>query len=179
MVYLFLADGFEEIEALTVVDVLRRAGVTLQTVSIMKDLTVTGAHGVAVIADELFEDADCLRCEMIILPGGGPGAKRLLEHAGLKSVLAECAAAGKWIAAICAAPMILARNGLLKGRKATVYDTMKDELSEADYCKENVVRDGKIVTSRGPDTAMEFAFALAEILVGEAAAGKVRASMLL
>jgi 4-methyl-5(b-hydroxyethyl)-thiazole monophosphate biosynthesis len=179
MVYLFLADGFEEIEALTVVDVLRRAGVTLQTVSIMKDLTVTGDHGVPVIADGLFEDVDYLQCEMIILPGGAPGTKRLLAHEGLKSVLAQFAAADKWIAAICAAPMILAKNGLLKGKKATIYDSMKDELSGADYRKENVVRDGKIVTGRGPGLAMDFAFALAEILAGEKAAGRVRADMLL
>jgi 4-methyl-5(b-hydroxyethyl)-thiazole monophosphate biosynthesis len=179
MVYLFLADGFEEIEALTVVDVLRRADVALRTVSIMKDLTVTGAHGVAVIADDLFEDVDYVHCKMIILPGGGPGTKRLLDHAGLKPVLAEFAAADKWIAAICAAPMVLARNGLLKGKKATIYDGMEGELSEADYRKENVVRDGRIITSRGPGTAAAFAFALAEILAGEAAASGVRADMLL
>jgi 4-methyl-5(b-hydroxyethyl)-thiazole monophosphate biosynthesis len=179
MVYLFLADGFEEIEALTIVDVLRRAGVTLRTVSIMKDLTVTGAHNVAVIADDLFEDVDYGRGEMIILPGGGPGTERLLAHEGLKSVLADFAAADKRIAAICAAPMILARNGLLRGKKATIYDTMKEELSGADYRKENVVQDGKIVTSRGPGTAMAFAFALAEILAGKDVAGGVRADMLL
>ena len=179
MVYLFLADGFEEIEALTIVDVLRRAGVALQTISIMKDLTVTGDRGVSVIADDLFEDVDYGRGEMIVLPGGGPGTQRLLAHEGLKSVLAEFAAADKRIAAICAAPMVLARNCLLKGKKATIYDAMKDELSEADYRKENVVRDGNIVTSRGPGTAMAFAFALAEILAGKTVADRVRADMLL
>ncbi|MDR1573555.1 MAG: DJ-1/PfpI family protein [Clostridiales Family XIII bacterium] len=179
MVYLFLADGFEEIEALTVVDVLRRAGVAIKTVSIMKDLTATGAHGVAVIADELFEDTDFVQCEMMILPGGGPGTERLLAHAGLKTALVDFAAAGKRIAAICAAPMVLARHGLLKGKKATVYDGMEKELAEAEYVKENVVRDGKLVTSRGPGTAMAFAFALAEILAGETVAGRVRAEMLL
>jgi 4-methyl-5(b-hydroxyethyl)-thiazole monophosphate biosynthesis len=179
MVYLFLADGFEEVEALTVVDVLRRAGVTLKTVSVMKDLTVTGAHGVAVVADELFEDADCVQCEMIILPGGGPGTKRLFEHEGLKTALTDFAAAGKRIAAICAAPMILARNGLLKGRKATIYDDMKGELADAEYVKEAVVKDGQFITSRGPGTAMPFAFALAEILAGATVADKVRSDMLL
>ncbi|MDR2088265.1 MAG: DJ-1/PfpI family protein [Clostridiales Family XIII bacterium] len=179
MVYLFLADGFEEVEALTVVDVLRRAGVALRTVSIMKDLTVTGDHGVPVIADELFEDVDYVQCEMIILPGGGPGTQRLLAHEGLKSVLAAFAAADKWIAAICAAPMILAKNGLLAGKKATIYDGMKAELAGIDYRRENVVRDGRIVTSRGPGTAMDFAFALANILAGEETAGRVRADMLL
>ncbi|MDR2356456.1 MAG: DJ-1/PfpI family protein [Clostridiales Family XIII bacterium] len=179
MVYLFLADGFEEVEALTVVDVLRRAGVRLQTVSIMKDLTVTGAHGVAVVADDLFEDVDSARGEMLILPGGGPGTKRLLAHEGLQSVLAEFAAADKWIAAICAAPMVLARNGLLKGKKATIYDGMEAELADADYRREDVVRDGKIISSRGPGTAMAFAFTLAEILMGNDVAGRVRAEMLL
>jgi 4-methyl-5(b-hydroxyethyl)-thiazole monophosphate biosynthesis len=178
MVYLFLADGFEEVEALTVVDVLRRAGVTLKTVSIMKDLTVTGAHGVAVVADELFEDADCVQCEMLILPGGGPGTERLLAHAGLKTALTDFAAANKRIAAICAAPMVLARNGLLKGKKATIYAGMEDELAGADYVKDNVVIDGKIITSRGPGTAMSFALTLAGLLAGDAVAGKVRSDML-
>jgi 4-methyl-5(b-hydroxyethyl)-thiazole monophosphate biosynthesis len=145
----------------------------------MKYLTVTGDHGVAVIADDLFEDVDCARCEMAVLPGGAPGTQRLLAHEGLKSVLADFAASDKRIAAICAAPMVLARNGLLRGKKATVYDGMQEELSEADYRKEDVVQDGKIVTSRGPGTAMPFAFALAKILAGEDVAGKVRADMLL
>jgi 4-methyl-5(b-hydroxyethyl)-thiazole monophosphate biosynthesis len=179
MVYLFLADGFEEVEALTVVDVLRRAGVALKTVSVMKDLTVTGAHGVAVVADELFGDADCVQCEMIILPGGGPGTERLFAHEGLKAALTDFAAAGRRISAICAAPMILARNGFLKGRKATIYDGMEDELADAEYVKEDVVRDGQFITSRGPGTAMPFAFALAKILAGDEAADKVRAAMLL
>jgi 4-methyl-5(b-hydroxyethyl)-thiazole monophosphate biosynthesis len=91
----------------------------------------------------------------------------------------DFAAAGKRIAAICAAPMVLARHGLLKGKKATLYDGMEKELAEAEYVKENVVRDGKIVTSRGPGTAMAFAFALAEILAGKDVADKVRAEMLL
>jgi 4-methyl-5(b-hydroxyethyl)-thiazole monophosphate biosynthesis len=179
MVYLFLADGFEEVEALTIVDVLRRAGVALKTVSVMKDLTVTGAHGVAIVADELFEDADCVQCEMIILPGGGPGTQRLLAHEGLKRLLTDFAAAGKRIAAICAAPMVLAKHGLLKGRKATIYDGMEDELANAEYVKEAVVTDGQFITSRGPGTAMSFAFALAKILAGDAVADKVRSDMLL
>jgi 4-methyl-5(b-hydroxyethyl)-thiazole monophosphate biosynthesis len=181
MVYLFLADGFEEVEALTVVDVLRRAGVSLKTVSIMKDLTVTGCHDVAVLADELFEDVDYVQCEMMILPGGGPGTQRLLAHEGLKTALAEFAAAGKRIAAICAAPMVLARHGLLKGKNATVYDGMEEELTGAAavYTKKDVVQDGKIITSRGPGTAMAFAFALAETLAGKATADTVRSDMLL
>jgi 4-methyl-5(b-hydroxyethyl)-thiazole monophosphate biosynthesis len=178
MVYLFLADGFEEVEALTVADVLRRAGVALKTVSIMKDLTVNGAHGVAVVADGLFEDADRARCEMLILPGGGPGTARLLAHEGLKTALTEFAAAGKRIAAICAAPMALARHGVLKGKKATIYDGMEDELKESEYIKEDVVVDGNIITSRGPGTAMAFALTLAGVLAGEDAAEKVRSDML-
>jgi 4-methyl-5(b-hydroxyethyl)-thiazole monophosphate biosynthesis len=180
MVYLFLADGFEEIEALTVVDVLRRAGVPLRTVSIMKDLTVTGCHDVAALADELFEDVDYVQCEMMILPGGGPGTQRLLVHEGLKTALSEFAAADKWIAAICAAPMVLARHGLLKGKNATIYDGMKEELTgAANYIKKDVVQDGKIITSRGPGTAMTFAFALAETLAGKETAAGVRSDMLL
>jgi 4-methyl-5(b-hydroxyethyl)-thiazole monophosphate biosynthesis len=103
----------------------------------------------------------------------------LSAHAGLKSALTDFAAAGKQIAAICAAPAVLARHGLLTGKKATVYDGMEKELAEAEYVKENVVQDGKIVTSRGPGAAMSFAFALAEILAGKDVASKVRADMLL
>jgi 4-methyl-5(b-hydroxyethyl)-thiazole monophosphate biosynthesis len=178
MVYIYLADGFEEVEALTIVDVLRRAGVTVRLVSIMNELTVTGAHDVAVVADTLFEDADCEHCEMLILPGGGPGSQRLLSHAGLKKALTDFAAKDKPVAAICAAPMVLARAGLLNGKKAVIYDGMEAGLAGAVYVKENVVQDGNIITSRGPGTAMAFALKLAELLAGQERADKVRSGLL-
>jgi 4-methyl-5(b-hydroxyethyl)-thiazole monophosphate biosynthesis len=178
MVYVYLADGFEEVEALTIVDVLRRAGVAVQTVSIMKDLTVTGAHDVPVIADMLFEDVAYDNCRMMVLPGGGPGTQRLLGHAGLNSALTAFAGAGGKIAAICAAPMVLSKAGLLDGKKATIFDGMEGELPKGTYKKANVVADGDIITSRGPGTAMAFAFRLVEALVGADAAKDVAAKML-
>jgi 4-methyl-5(b-hydroxyethyl)-thiazole monophosphate biosynthesis len=180
MVYVHLADGFEEIEALTVVDVLRRAQVPTRTVSVMEGLTVTGSHGIKVAADILFDEADYVNCDMAVLPGGGAGAQKLLEHEDLKGVLLDFAKADKWIAAICAAPMILARNGLLKGKIAAIYDGMEDELAAggAVYKKQAVVADGKIITSRGAGTAMSFALELAGILSGRKTEEKVRAALL-
>jgi 4-methyl-5(b-hydroxyethyl)-thiazole monophosphate biosynthesis len=180
MVYVHLADGFEEIEALTVVDVLRRAKVPVQSVSVMEGLTVTGSRGIKVIADIPFDLADYGNCDMAVLPGGGAGAQRLLEHEGLKKILSDFVKADKWIAAICAAPMILARNGLLKGRNAAIYDGMEDELAAggAVYKKQAVVTDGKIITSRGPGTAMSFALELAGILAGRQTEAEVRAALL-
>jgi 4-methyl-5(b-hydroxyethyl)-thiazole monophosphate biosynthesis len=180
MVYVHLADGFEEIEALTVADVLRRARIPTQTVSIMEGLTVTGSREIRVIADIPFDQADYVNCEMAVLPGGGPGTQRLLEHEGLQSILLDFAQKDKWIAAICAAPMVLARNGLLRGRNAVIYDGMEDELTAggAVYKKEATVTDGKIITSRGPGTAMIFALKLAGILAGQETAEEVRAALL-
>lgn len=180
MVYVHLADGFEEIEALTVVDVLRRAQVPTRTVSVMEGLTVTGGHGIKVTADILFGEADYANCDMAVLPGGGAGARKLLEHEGLGAILLDFAKADKWIAAICAAPMILARNGFLKGRNAAIYDGMEGELAAggAVYKKEAVVTDGKIITSRGAGTAMAFALELAGVLSGRKTEEKVRAALL-
>jgi 4-methyl-5(b-hydroxyethyl)-thiazole monophosphate biosynthesis len=179
MVYVHLADGFEEVEALTVVDVLRRAQVPTQTVSIMEELTVTGSHEIKVIADVLFDKADYVNCDMAVLPGGGAGAQKLLEHEGLRKILLDFARADKWIAAICAAPMILARNGLLKGRNAVIYDGMEDELTAggAVYKKQAVVADGKIITSRSAGTAMSFALELAGALSGRKTEEKVCAAL--
>jgi 4-methyl-5(b-hydroxyethyl)-thiazole monophosphate biosynthesis len=178
MVYVHLADGFEEIEALTIVDVLRRAKIDVQTVSMMDKRPVTGSHDIQVTADILFEDADYAHCEMMVLPGGGPGTQKLLAHEKLNKTLVDFAKSDKWIAAICAAPMVLARNGLLDGKNATIFDGMENELSKAVYKKETVVTDGTVITSRGPGTAIPFALKLAEVLAGEKTAAGVRAALL-
>jgi 4-methyl-5(b-hydroxyethyl)-thiazole monophosphate biosynthesis len=115
---------------------------------------------------------------MLFWPGGGPGARRLAAHEGLAKALTEFAGGGGWIAAICAAPLVLAKNGLLKGRSATIYDGMEAELAGAAYKKEDVVRDGNILSSRGPGTAMEFALALAGLLAGAEAEARLRAELL-
>jgi 4-methyl-5(b-hydroxyethyl)-thiazole monophosphate biosynthesis len=167
-VYVHLADGFEEIEALTQADLLRRAGVKVETVSIMGHLNVTGSRGVEVIADILFEDADYDKCELIVLPGGLPGATNLAAHEGLKQKLLSFANEGRRIAAICASPAaILAPLGILDGKKATGYPGYEDEaLASAVKAPGDVVKDGNIITSRGPATAMAFGLALVEELCG-------------
>lgn len=178
MVYVHLADGFEEIEALTAVDVLRRAGIPVKTVSVMDSRTVIGAHDIPVIADLLFAEADYESCEMIVLPGGMPGTTNLGSHEGLAKQLAAFARDGKWIAAICAAPSVLGKMSLLKGKRATSFPGFENELIGARYSEERVVRDGKIVTSRSAGTAMEFALELVKLLKGGPTADKLRKSLI-
>ena len=120
-IFVFLADGFEEIEALTPVDVLRRAGLSVQTVSVMDEQVVTGAHGVPVVADKMFADINPEDAEMILLPGGLPGATNLDAHEGLSQMILDFAKEEKPLAAICAAPLVFGNRGLLNGKKATCY----------------------------------------------------------
>jgi 4-methyl-5(b-hydroxyethyl)-thiazole monophosphate biosynthesis len=164
MVYVHLADGFEEIEALAVVDVLRRAEIDAKTVSVTGSRTVRGAHDIAVNADLLFAEADYEKCEMIVLPGGMPGTLNLGKHEGLAKQLKAFAENGKWLAAICAAPGVLGKMSLLKGKRVTSYPGVEDQLTGAVYSEERVVQDGRIVTSRGPGTAIEFALELVKLL---------------
>jgi len=179
MVFVHLADGFEEIEAVTVIDVLRRAGIEVRTVSISENRTVMGVHGIPMIADILIKEADYGRCEMIVLPGGGQGTDNLGRNELLVKKIKEFAASGKWVAAICAAPAVLGRAGVLNGRKATVYPGGEHNLIGASVVPDKVVISDTIVTSRAPGTAMDFAFTLATILKGEETANKVKGQMLL
>jgi protein deglycase len=179
MVYLHLAKGFEEIEAVTIADILRRGGVLIQTVSMEEQLEVTGGHGITVKADVLFQDADYNTCEMMVLPGGMPGTTNLLNHRELMETLVGFASAGKPIAAICAAPMIFGKTGLAVGKKATIFPGMEDELIGAIVSTDRVVTDGNMTTSKGPGTAMEFALALVGILKGEAAQEKLKGGLIL
>lgn len=177
-VLLFLADGFEEIEALATVDVLRRAGVQVTTVSINPAGLVTGAHGIPVMADVLFEQAQYADADMLILPGGTPGAANLDAHEGLRRLITAHAEAGKWLAAICAAPMVYGHMGLLSGRKATCYPGFEGELDGAAYTAAPVEKDGNIITGKGPAVVLPFAYALAEVLVGGEIVAQVKAGML-
>lgn len=163
MVYLFMADGFEEVEALTVVDILRRAGVELKTVSIMGRKNVTGSHQIEVMADLTFEEI-IEKAEMLILPGGMPGTLHLKAHKGLEQLIFESAEHGTYLAAICAAPTVYGEMKLLRGKKATCYPGMEDGLVGAEVRYENVVADDKFITSRGLGTAIDFALKLVEIL---------------
>ena len=178
MVYIFLADGFEEIEALTVVDLLRRASISIAMVSITGDREVTGAHQIKVASDLLFEEADYSDARMLVLPGGLPGTDNLLAHKGLDGLLKEFSQMGRTLAAICAAPMVLAAAGVLEGKKATIFTGMENKLAGAKYKKDTVVVDGKIITSKGPGTAMEFALTLVEIIRGRAIASTLKKDLI-
>lgn len=156
----FLATGFEEIEALTPVDVLRRANLPVKTVSITGNLTVMGAHGIPVTADALIEDVNIDDIERIILPGGMPGATNLDTHPLIDQWVNLFAEAGKPISAICAAPLVLGKRNILNNRKATCYPGFETYLQGATYTAACVEKDGNIITGKGPGAAMDFAFAI-------------------
>lgn len=173
-VYVFLADGFEEIEGLTAVDILRRAQVETMTVSIMKRREVTGSHGIQVMADAVFEDVDFSEGELLVLPGGMPGTRYLAEHEALGMLLKEYMESGRKTAAICAAPSVLGGLGILRGRKAACYPGFEPELEGAEVVMEEVVKDGTVTTSRGMGTAIPFALALVSELVSEEKAEELK-----
>ena len=187
MVLVFLAEGFEEIEALTPVDLLRRAGLDVKTAAVGHpdgSRVVTGSHGIPVTADAAAEEfAECVP-EAVILPGGMPGAKNLDENGVVDAILKRAAADPDCvIAAICAAPMVLGRRGLLRGVRATCYPGFEGELEGAEVLRADTpegraVTDGRFVTACGMGAATEFALALVKILKGEDAADKLRTAVL-
>ena len=164
-VAVILANGFEEIEALTVVDVLRRANITCHMVGF--EAQVTGSHAIQVQADRVFA-GDLSDYDMIVLPGGMPGSANLRDHELLIAELQKCEQVGKKVAAICAAPIVLNRAGLLKDKGFTCYDGVQEQIADGHYRKETVVVDGQLTTSRGPATALAFAYNLVEQLGGDA-----------
>ena len=174
MVYLFLAEGFEEIEALCPLDMLRRAKIDVKSVSITNDRVVIGAHGIPVLADILFEDVDVSDADMMILPGGMPGTKNLLAHAPLTSMLKVFAGTGGDVCAICAAPMILGNLGLLEGRRATCYPGFENELLGAEFSEEKVVVDGNIITAQGMGVSVDFSCAIIDRILGEGSSLPIR-----
>lgn len=163
-VYIFLADGFEEIEGLTVVDLLRRAEIDITMVSIMDSKRITGAHDITIEADVLYDDVDFGQAEMLVLPGGMPGTKYLGEHEALVTMLKSFNEKNKLIAAICAAPSVLGVNGILDGKKASCYPGFEDKLVNAIVSTDPVVRDQNVITSRGLGTAIPFALKIIEML---------------
>ena len=172
-----LAPGFEEIEAVTIIDVLRRAGIEVTALSVGAS-PVRGSHGISVSADRPLAEAAHEEWEMVILPGGMPGSTNLRDDPGVQGLLRRQAERGGRIGAICAAPIALGKAGLLRGRKATSYPGFEKELSGATYREERVVADGNIITSRGPGTALEFALRIVEELKGAVAAEELRTGML-
>jgi 4-methyl-5(b-hydroxyethyl)-thiazole monophosphate biosynthesis len=172
-VYIFLANGYEEIEGLTVVDLLRRAGIEVVMVSITGDLFVTGSHHITSKTDALFEDLDYNDADMLVLPGGLPGTNHLKEHEGLDRLLREFYAKGKQLAAICAAPSVFGTKGLLKGKKATCYPDHETSLIGAQIINAAVVEDGNMITSKGMGTAIDFSLSLIKNIAGEAEAVRI------
>ena len=175
--FLFLANGFEESEAIVPADILRRGGVELTVVSVTGKREVVSANKITVVADRLFDECDFGAADMLILPGGMPGAKNLNEHDALKKLLAQFAAQGGWVAALCAAPIVLGGLGLLEGCEATCYPGFEGQLAGATYTAQPTEIDGKIITGRGPGYAYGFGFALLAALMGEAVAKEVKAAM--
>lgn len=167
---MMVANGYEEVEMLTVVDLLRRAGMTCEIISVTGKKELTSSHQVTVLADLLFEDADFDSYDALVIPGGMPGTTNLGAHAGVCEQLKKACADGKLIAAICAAPTVFGKLGLLGGKKAICYPGMEDQLTGAVVTYEPAVRDGNIITSRGMGTAIDFGLAIVAYYEGEEAA---------
>lgn len=176
-VAIIMADGFEEIEAITLIDVLRRGGIEVTTAGVDGDLP-RGAHGISVRTDTLLAQITEAAFDLVVLPGGGPNARTLREHPGVLALLQRQVAAGRPVAAICAAPTALAAAGLLQGKRATCYPGFEGMLTGAVLSQDAVVEDGLVTTSRGPATALAFALHLTEALVGVEVATRVRRDLL-
>lgn len=177
MIYMFLADGFEEVEALCPLDILRRAGLEVTTVGIGKD-TITGAHGITVqadIPDVMYRDSSP---DMLILPGGMPGSTNLDESKTVDAALRAAARKGAYLCAICAAPMVLGKRGYLKGKNAVCYPEFEKHLEGATVSEaETVVRDGNIITAKGMGVALEFGLELVRVLKDDETAEQIRRSV--
>ena len=176
MIYTLLADGFEEIEALAVVDILRRADIGITTVSAKKDNCVTGAHNITVKADITIDEID--KYDGIFLPGGYPGYENLEKNERVISLIKEAYKENKLIAAICAAPSILGKLGILEGRTACCFPSFEKYLTGANVTYDKVCVSDNIITSRGAGTAHELAFTLVEIIKGDVAAEELAKAML-
>ena len=172
---LVLSEGFEEIEATTTIDILRRACVSVTTVSLTGEYFITGARGVSIETDELFENLQD-DFDMLILPGG-PGTKNYFEHKALLDLITKYNENGKYLAAICAAPTVFGKLGLLKGKKAVCFPGCENELIGAVLSTNAVEVDGTVITSKAAGTAVDFALKLAEILLGEEVSKKVKSQI--
>ena len=179
MVYMFLANGFEEIEALCPLDLLRRAGVEVKTVAVGgDDLRVTGSHGITVLADMDEKDLADEAPEMVILPGGMPGSTNLDNSAVVDAAIRAALASDAYLAAICAAPMVLGKRDILQGKRAICFPGFEEYLRGATVAAERVVRDGKIITAAGMGVALDFGLALVAALRGKDAALTLRRAVL-
>lgn len=178
MVYVHFAEGFEEIEAISVVDVLRRAKIPVKMISVTGNKLVKGSHGIQVVTDVLFEEVNYDEAEMLVLPGGLVGTNNLKAHKGLEERLLQFKKDGKWLGAVCAAPSVLGDLGILKGEKATCYPGFEDHLKGAVHVYDPAVISGSVVTGRGAGPAIKFALKIVEALRGVELANDVAKKML-
>ncbi|MBR5335658.1 MAG: DJ-1/PfpI family protein [Bacteroidaceae bacterium] len=176
-VYIFLADGFETVEALAPVDVMRRAGLSVTVVSIMGRYEVLSAQGVPVIADALIGDFSLSDADAIVLPGGGAGTENLSANSAVREEIERMNNEGKLIAAICAAPMVFGRMGILQGKRATCYPGCEGDLKGAEYTASDVEIDGNIMTACGPGVSFDFGFAIVEHFCGAEKVSLIRSQM--
>lgn len=172
-VCVLLADGFEEVEALTVVDLLRRARIYVDTVSVTEEYMIRGSHGIAVQTEDLFEEVNLAEFDMVVLPGGLPGTTNLGAHSGVRRLVKDFAEGGKYVAAICAAPTILSDLGLLRGKRVTCYPDVERKISGAVLTGAPAMVDGNIITGQGVGAAVDFALELIAVLVGNEKAGEI------
>ncbi len=176
MVYIILADGFEEVEAIEPLDIMRRCGIDAVTVSLGADI-VTGAHGVAVRPDITIDKVDPDKMEALVLPGGAPGYQNLDASPSVHALINHALTGGRYLCAICAAPSILGKKQILSGKNATCFPGFENYLYGANVLNDRVVVDGKIITSRGAGTAADFGFAIASALCGEDKANEIKRTM--
>lgn len=166
-VYAFLAEGFEETEAIAVIDVMNRGGINVVTVSINNEKMVKGVHGIEIKADDVIENIDIDDADMLFLPGGVPGTPNLAQCTKLKKALVKYNEEGKKLSAICAAPSVLGENGILKGKKATCYPGWEEKLVGAEYVKAAVVTSENISTGKGMGAAIDLGLEIVKIFCGE------------
>jgi 4-methyl-5(b-hydroxyethyl)-thiazole monophosphate biosynthesis len=176
---ILLAEGFEEMEAIGTMDILRRGNINTSSASITGDLTVYGAHNIIVRADACMDELLVDQFDALILPGGGPGSQQLRDNENVRQLVANYCKLQKLVAAICAAPRVLGAAGILKGKKATCYPGIENELKDATVIDAPVVTDGNIITAKGPAYVFDFAFAILDYLYNDNTVSKQIAADLL
>jgi protein deglycase len=172
-----IAQGFEEIEAVTVIDILRRADVEVTVAGVSPD-PITGRNGIKLVADCPVADVKAAEYDMVVLPGGAEGTAHLAKCASTRQLIKDAAQQGKYLAAICAAPTVLSGLGLIEGKRVTSHPSVENDLGKVSYTQDRIVIDGKLITSRSPGTAMEFAMALAELLAGKEKVAEINKGVL-
>ena len=177
-VYIFLADGFEDIEGLTVVDLLRRAGIDIKTVSIKETKQIQTSHGITMLTDTTFAETDFADADMLVLPGGMPGTRHLGAYKPLTDMLCDWDTKGKQLAAICAAPSVFGDLGILNGKEAVCYPGFEERLTGATIGEGTVAVTDHVITSRGMGTAIDFAAALIARLQDEKKAEEIKTSII-